>query len=176
MKVFLNSKLLYKCQAFQLISRLPEVPKLCWFSLHFSSSAFPSIYWPNCKNSRILQPHLPQQFVTVSTVTSPVADLGPVELDCTVRGCGPQGYHSEVVHMKGSWEIDPGMPLSLLNGAVNVSSVFLKQWFLYFSYLYNKEREWYYPHVIVTHVLDPRSDGAAGLPIYYLALPEEGFS
>lgn len=164
MRVLLNSKALYKRQAFQLIIRLPKVPKLHWFSLHFSSSAFPSIYWPNCKNNGILQPHLPQQFVTVSTVTARVADSGLVKLDCPVRGCVPRRARSVAVRgvLWGAWSWKAFEPLEW---GCYVSSVFLKQRFLYFRNLYNKEGEWYHPRVMVTHVLTLDQVGLQAQPL-----------
>ena len=157
-KVFLNPKALYKYQAFLLISRLPEAPKLCWFSVHFSSSAIPSMYWPGCKSSRIFQRPLPQQCVTVSTVTSEVADFGPVKLGCTVGGGVPQRYPSEVVHemplRTRPWDV-----FEPLTWGYYISSVFMKQWFLYFSNLCNREENGTIHMSLVTHVLDPRSGG-----------------
>ena len=137
-KVFLNSKALYKCHTFLLTSRLPEAPKLCWFSLHFSSSAIPSKYWPSYKNSRIFPRPLPQQCVTVRTVTSHVADFGPVKLGWTVGGGVPQRYPSEVVH-EMPLRTRPRDVFEPLEWDYYVSSVFMKQWFLYLSNLCNKE-------------------------------------
>ena len=146
MKVFLNSKTLYKCQAFQLISRQPRVPKLCWVSL--PSSAFPSIYRCSCKNSGIPQPSLATAVCSCQHRDISCCGLGLVKLDVlseavylrdtTLRWC-----------MKCSWELDSGMPSNLLTGVV-AFSVFLRQWFFNFSNFSNGEI-WYHLHEMVAH-------------------------
>ena len=115
MKMFLNSKALCTCQPFQLISRQPRVPKLCWVS--FSSSAFPGIYWCHVKTVGSHNPVLPHQFITVSTVTSHVADLGQLSWAVLSEAV----YLREIALrwcIKCSWELDPGMPSSLFTRVV----------------------------------------------------------
>ena len=105
MKVFLNSKALYVCQA------LAGSLGFRNYAVSFSSSAFPSRYWYNWKNTEILQPSFATAVHSCQHHDVSCCGLGTINLDYTVRGCVPQSTLS--LCLKCSWELDPGMPSNL---------------------------------------------------------------